>query len=116
METHITVPENPVRRSQREIRDTRPEMKDFPIIFLQDLTHPGTDQRTFTAYNGNTVLGSSTRTFQYNMTASKTLLLFTADTMVYKPSDRVFDAVILYSNVRVDDPNTVFPLYAVNVS
>ena len=35
--------------------------------------HPGTNQLTFTAYNGNTVLGSSTRTFQYNMTASKTL-------------------------------------------
>lgn len=45
----------------------------FSYYIPEYLMHPGTNQLTFTAYNGNTVLGSSTRTFQYNMTASKTL-------------------------------------------
>ena len=65
------------RKSRPDVAERNPGYptgnEGFSYYIPEYLMHPGTNQLTFTAYNGNTVLGSSTRTFQYNMTASKTL-------------------------------------------
>ena len=65
------------RKSRPDVAERNPGYptgnEGFSYYIPEHLMHPGTNQLTFTAYNGNTVLGSSTRTFQYNMTASKTL-------------------------------------------
>ena len=65
------------RKSRPDVANAYPGYptgnEGFSYYIPEYLMHPGTNQLTFTAYNGNTVLGSSTRTFQYNMTASKTL-------------------------------------------
>ena len=65
------------RRSRTEVADQNPGYPTGNEGFYYDvpeyLMHPGTNWIIFTAYNGNTVLGSDSRTFQYNMTASKTL-------------------------------------------
>ena len=65
------------RKSRLDVAERNPGYptgnEGFSYYIPEHLMHPGTNQLTFTAYNGNTVLGSSTRTFQYNMTASKTL-------------------------------------------
>ena len=65
------------RKSRPDVAERNPGYptgnEGFSYYIPEYLMHLGTNQLTFTAYNGNTVLGSSTRTFQYNMTASKTL-------------------------------------------